>query len=181
MFTWYVFNTFVKSRRIKATTGSCYWTVLFVEYRNNCQSPPQLHTCKATCDLQVLLWLVASASDETSQLWVERIVLRRNIDVQLHIPQSVSYLNFFPFFLPLANFFFLLGILISWLSASSSKGLFFFSWISLSSWVEKSNASVRRYSLSKTFKSQTFQGGLYRGNIEELTRVPCVQGNTETE
>ena len=44
------------------------------------------------------------------------------------------YLNFFPFFFPaLLNFFFLFGILISWLSPSSSKGLFFFSWISLSS------------------------------------------------
>ena len=56
-FTWHVFNTFVESLRIKATTGTCCWTVLFVEYRNNCQSPLQLHSCKATCDLQVLLWL----------------------------------------------------------------------------------------------------------------------------
>ena len=144
VFTWYVFNTFVESRRIKATTGSCCWTVWLVEYGNNCQSPLQLHTCKATCDLQVLLWLVASMSDATGKLWVERKVLRRNIDVQLYILHSVGYLNFFPFFLPVANFFFLLGILISWLSASSSKGLFFLSWTSLSSWVEKSNASFRR-------------------------------------
>ena len=40
VFTWYDYNTILaKSRRIKATTGSCCWTVWFVQCRNNCQSP----------------------------------------------------------------------------------------------------------------------------------------------